>query len=235
MNRSDFQQLAELRLRESDRCSPQDFQRVHTIWQGIQSSARSRRVHDTRMGFATSRVFSYCSYGLYCRKMRYERSIASCCAPLLSADLAEPKPMRRGSLSERMSSAASPGALAPTTRCSSWPYFSLTRGYKADHSRFLTPAQARSPAADRAGQEFRAKLDTLWEGCEAWADSQLQGSSAASIAGPKKGLQANLQEEIVQEIETLLGSQSVANLDFERWKWRRGGSSATGGVSWNNA
>src|ERR1700724_283519 len=31
----------------------------------------------------------------------------------------------------------------------------------------------------------------------------------------KRGLQANLQNEIAQEIETLLGRQAVADLDFE--------------------
>ena len=31
----------------------------------------------------------------------------------------------------------------------------------------------------------------------------------------KRGLQADLQDEIVQEIETLLGRQAVADLDFE--------------------
>ena len=33
--------------------------------------------------------------------------------------------------------------------------------------------------------------------------------------GRKKGLQTNLQNEIVQEIETLIGHQSIADLDFE--------------------
>ena len=33
--------------------------------------------------------------------------------------------------------------------------------------------------------------------------------------GRKRGLQNDLQNEIVQEIETLLGRQSIADLDFE--------------------
>src|SRR5260370_35603113 len=33
--------------------------------------------------------------------------------------------------------------------------------------------------------------------------------------GRKRGLQTDLQKEIVQEIETLLGRQSIADLDFE--------------------
>ena len=108
----------------------------------------------------------------------------------LSAELAEPKPMRRGSLSERMVKCSKPGCpCADNPDARHGPYFSLTRGVQGKtHSRFLTPAQAALARQQiEAGQEFRAKLDTLWEGCEAWADSQLQGSSAASIAEAEKG------------------------------------------------
>jgi hypothetical protein len=38
---------------------------------------------------------------------------------------------------------------------------------------------------------------------------------SCSRGGRKKGLQTDLQNEIVQEIETLLGHQSIADLDFE--------------------
>src|SRR5271166_2669220 len=38
---------------------------------------------------------------------------------------------------------------------------------------------------------------------------------SGSRGGRKKGLQTDLQNEIVQEVETLLGRQSVADLDFE--------------------
>jgi len=39
----------------------------------------------------------------------------------------------------------------------------------------------------------------------------------------KRGLQANLQNEIVQEIETLLGRQAVQELDSKPWRRRPGG------------
>ena len=38
---------------------------------------------------------------------------------------------------------------------------------------------------------------------------------SGSRGGRKKGLQTDLQNEIVQEVETLLGRQSIADLDFE--------------------
>jgi hypothetical protein len=40
-------------------------------------------------------------------------------------------------------------------------------------------------------------------------------SNGLHCKGRKRGLQADLQDQIVQQIETLLGRQSVANLDFE--------------------
>ena len=58
-------------------------------------------------------------------------------------------------------------------------------------------------------------MDALWEESEAWADSQLEGSSTASAEEVEKGLQTSLQSETVQEIEAFLGRQSIANFDFE--------------------
>jgi hypothetical protein len=42
----------------------------------------------------------------------------------------------------------------------------------------------------------------LWEACEPWADSPL-ADPAASSEEAKRGLQADLQNEIAQEIEAL--------------------------------
>ena len=108
----------------------------------------------------------------------------------LATELADAKPMRRGSLSERTVKCSKPGcACAQDPKARHGPYYSLTHAVEGKtHSRFLTPAQAALARHQiEAGQEFRAKLETLWEGCEAWADSQLQGSSAASIAEAEKG------------------------------------------------
>src|SRR5215470_16951511 len=45
--------------------------------------------------------------------------------------------------------------------------------------------------------------------------SAIGGGARLLRGGPKKGLQTELQKEISQEIETLLGRQAVADLDFE--------------------
>ena len=108
----------------------------------------------------------------------------------LAAELAEAKPMRRGSLSERMVKCSKPGCpCADNPGARHGPYFSLTRAVQGKtHSRFLTPEQAALARQQiAAGHQFRAKIETLWKGCEAWADSQLQGSSTASIAKVEKG------------------------------------------------
>ena len=131
----------------------------------------------------------------------------------LAAELAEAKPMRRGSLSERMVKCSKPGCPCredPDARHG--PYFSLTRAVQGKtQSRYLTPEQAVLARQQiEAGHEFRAGLEKLWEGCEAWADSQLGGfPNGLYRGGRKRGLQASLQDQIVQEFETLVGRQST--------------------------
>jgi hypothetical protein len=107
----------------------------------------------------------------------------------LATELAEPKPMRRGSLSERTVKCGKPGCPCsedPDARHG--PYFSLTRAVKGKtHSRFLTAEQAVVVRQQiEAGHQFRATVDALWEEGEAWADSQLDGSSTASAEEAEK-------------------------------------------------
>ena len=108
----------------------------------------------------------------------------------LVAELAEPKPMRRGSLSQRTVKCSKPGCPCATDlNARHGPYYSLTRAIAGKtHSRFLTPEQAAVARQQvEAGHEFRSKLDAYWEGCEAWADSQLEGSPLASTTEAEKG------------------------------------------------
>ena len=107
----------------------------------------------------------------------------------LATELADAKPMRRGSLSERTIKCSKPGcacALDPKARHG--PYFSLTHAVRGKtRSRFLTKEQAdlvRQQIA--AGRKFRGRVDALWEACEQWADNQL-GNVSASSGEAKKG------------------------------------------------
>src|SRR5258708_19095072 len=108
----------------------------------------------------------------------------------LATDLADAKPMRRGSLSERTIKCGKPGcACAQDPKARHGPYFSLTHAVRGKtRSRFLTAEQAslvRQQIA--AGRKFRGRVDALWEACEQWADSQLTDVSASSGEAKKGG------------------------------------------------
>jgi len=108
----------------------------------------------------------------------------------LGAELAEPRPMRRGSVSERSMKCGRRGC-----RCQEdlearhGPYYSLTRaeGGKTQ-SRYLTAEQAALVRKQvDAGQEFRRHVEAYWQACEQWADAQLEAPEAASPEAAQKG------------------------------------------------
>ena len=108
----------------------------------------------------------------------------------LSAQVATPTPMRRGSLSERYVKCSKPGcacAERPTARHG--PYYSLTRTVGGrTQSRFVPAAQtARVREQIAAGQRFRRHVDAFWDACEDWADAQLDPPEAAAQAAAQKG------------------------------------------------
>jgi hypothetical protein len=102
--------------------------------------------------------------------------------------MAEPKPMRRGSVSERLMKCGHKDCRCqhdPTARHG--PYYSLTRaeGGKTK-SRYLTAEQAALARQQvEAGQKFRKRLEAYWQACEQWADRQLDAPEAASQEAKK--------------------------------------------------
>ena len=107
----------------------------------------------------------------------------------LATDLADAKPMRRGSLSERTIKCSKPGcACAQDPKARHGPYHSLTHAMEGKtRSRFLTAEQAHLARQQiDAGRKFRAQVDAYWEACEAWADGQL-ADVATSSEEVKKG------------------------------------------------
>ena len=101
----------------------------------------------------------------------------------LAAELADPKPMRRGSLSERTIKCSKPGcACARDPKARHGPYYSLTQAVGGKtRSRFLTEEQAEMVRQQiDAGREFRGRVDSFWEACEQWADTQLAEVSTFS-------------------------------------------------------
>ncbi len=105
------------------------------------------------------------------------------------AALAEPRPMRRGSLSERYMKCNKPGCpCAERSQARHGPYFSLTRGVGGStRSRLVSSEQATLARAQvEAGQQFRRQVGAYWEACEQWANAQLEAPEAASQGAAQK-------------------------------------------------
>jgi hypothetical protein len=108
----------------------------------------------------------------------------------LAARLAQPKPMRRGSLSERYVKCSKPGCLCATDpNARHGPYFSLTRAVKGrTQSRLVGSDKATMVQRQiAAGHEFRDQVEDYFKICEEWADEELAGSSTQTAAAVKKG------------------------------------------------
>jgi len=107
----------------------------------------------------------------------------------LAARLAQPKPMRRGSVSERFVKCSKPGCpCASDPNARHGPYFSLTRAVQGrTQSRLLTRSQADAARRQiEAGHQFRQQVDAYWKLCEQWADADLDQTPAASTEAAKK-------------------------------------------------
>ena len=108
----------------------------------------------------------------------------------LAAVLSKPKPMRRGSISERTMKCGKASCLCqqdPAARHG--PYYSLTRPLAGKtQSRYLSPEQAqRAREQIEQGHKFREQVEQYREACERWADTQLESSQAATEAAEKGG------------------------------------------------
>jgi len=108
----------------------------------------------------------------------------------VATELAEPRPMRRGSVSERsMKCGRKECRCQQDPQARHGPYYSLTRVEEGKtKSRYLTAEQAGQVRLQvEAGQEFRKQVEQYWQVCEQWADAQLDAPQAASQEGAKKG------------------------------------------------
>ena len=108
----------------------------------------------------------------------------------LAAVLSQPKPMRRGSVSERTmkcGKASCPCQQDPKARHG--PYYSLTRPMAGQtQSRYLSlePAKLAREQIEQ-GHKFREQVEQYREACERWADAQLESSQAVPEAAEKGG------------------------------------------------
>ena len=109
----------------------------------------------------------------------------------LARRLAEPKPMRRGSLSVRYLKCNKGGcACADDPKARHGPYTSVVRtvaGKSRSRSVPTTQADVLRQHVE-AGQQFRKDVEAYWQACERWSDAELDAAQAASeTEAAKKG------------------------------------------------
>ena len=122
--------------------------------------------------------------------MRHSAAPASTIRARLSTQLAEPIPMRRGSLTERFVKCSRPGcpcAHDPDARHG--PYVSLTRSVAGTtRTRLIAPALAETVRRQiEVGRQFRDATDLYWAACERLADAEIAEPTAAPAGLGEKG------------------------------------------------
>ena len=104
--------------------------------------------------------------------------------------LVQPRPMRRGSVSERYVKCNKAGCpCADQADARHGPYYSVSRVVKGrTQSRWLDAEQAKVVRQQvDAGQEFRKHVESYWQACEQWADAQLAEAASETEAAKKGG------------------------------------------------
>ena len=108
----------------------------------------------------------------------------------LARVLAEPRPMRRGTLTVRYLKCNNPGCrCGDRDNARHGPYCSVVRVVEGRTRSRHVPAD-RAPELRRqveAGQQFRKHVEVYWQACEKWADAQLDTPKATSHEAAKKG------------------------------------------------
>ena len=108
----------------------------------------------------------------------------------LAHRLAEPRPMRRGSLAVRYLRCNKPGcACAERADARHGPYHSVVRVVDGKTRSRHVPAEQAELLRQQvdAGQEFRKQVESYWQACEQWADAQLDEAASETEAAKKGG------------------------------------------------
>lgn len=104
--------------------------------------------------------------------------------------LGQPRPMRRGSVSERYVKCNKEGCpCGDQEDARHGPYYSVSRVVKGrTSSRWLDAEQAELVRQQiEAGQQFRKQVESYWQACEHWADAQLLEAASTPEAAKKRG------------------------------------------------
>jgi hypothetical protein len=100
----------------------------------------------------------------------------------LSERLAQLRPMRRGSLSERYMKCSKTGcACQRDEQARHGPYYSLTRNIGGQTQSRLIPADQVERIREQiaAGKQFRQQVEAVWAACEQWAEAETAAPSTA--------------------------------------------------------
>jgi len=122
--------------------------------------------------------------------MKHSSASAAAIRSRLTTQLADPVPMRRGSLTERTVKCSRPGCPCqdrPDARHG--PYFSLTRSVAGTTQTRLIPA-AQADTVRRqieTGRQFRDATELYWVACERLADGEVERLAAPAPARREKG------------------------------------------------
>src|SRR5258706_5071511 len=123
----------------------------------------------------------------------------------LAAVLSQPKPMRRGSVSERTMKCGKAGCpCQEDPKARHGPYYSLTRPTAGKtHSRYLSPEQAQLARQQiEQGHKFREQVEQYREAFEQWADGQMGRSPATFRKAGKSGSRPPLSRQSSREFHT---------------------------------
>jgi len=122
--------------------------------------------------------------------MKHSLAPASTIRARLTTQLADPIPMRRGSLTERFVKCSRPGcACARDPKARHGPYVSLTRSLAGTtRTRLIDPALAETVRRQiEVGRQFRDATDLYWAACERLADAEIETLTAPAAPGEKGG------------------------------------------------
>jgi len=104
--------------------------------------------------------------------------------------LAQPRPMRRGSLSVRFVKCNKPGcACRHDPQARHGPYASIVRKVGGKTASLPVPADKVDVARRQieAGRDFRKEVEALWLACEQWADDELAAKPDVTPETAEKG------------------------------------------------
>jgi hypothetical protein len=123
--------------------------------------------------------------------MKHSAAPASAIRARLTSQLADPIPMRRGSLTERFVKCSRPGCpCAHDLEARHGPYVSLTRSVAGTtRTRLIAPDLADTVRRQiEVGRQFRDATELYWVACERLADAEVKRlAEPVALGGEKAG------------------------------------------------